>query len=59
MKCSWIFQLELGCFVGQLIAGVFDDDLLALAENLEKLALVARDEIKKGAVVYNDLNVRP
>lgn len=59
MKSSWLLQLDIGCFVGQLIAGVFDDDLMGLAENLEKLATVARSEIKKGAVIYNDLNVRP
>ena len=59
MKSSWLLQMDLGCFFGQLIAGCFDDDLLGLAESLEKLASVAREEIKKGAILYNDLNVGP
>ena len=60
MKPSWILRLDLGCFMGQLIAGVFDDDLLGLADSLEKLADVARSEIiKKGADIYNDVNMSP
>ena len=47
MKSSWLIQMDLGCFFGQLIAGVYDDDLAGLAANLEKLAAVARSEIKK------------
>ena len=59
MKPSWILRLDLGCFVGQLIAGVFDDDLLGLVKILEELAAVARSEIKKGVDIYNDVNMNP
>lgn len=47
MKLSWPIRLDIACFVGQVISGVFDDDLVALTASLEKLAGDAQTEIKK------------
>ena len=47
MKLSWNLRLDIGYFVGQLIAGTFDNDCPALVTALEMLTKVARAEIEK------------
>lgn len=47
MKTSWSLKLDLGCFVGQLIAGSFDNDVEALVIALQILTSSARAEIEK------------
>ena len=47
MKPSWSLRLDIACFVGQIVAGVFDDDLAALTAGLEALALAAWLEAKQ------------
>lgn len=47
MKLSWPIRLDIGCFVGQVIAGTFDDDYPALIVALEILTETARAEVRK------------
>ena len=47
MKTSWSLKLDLGYFVGHLIAGSFDNDVEALIIALEILIETARAEKSK------------